>query len=189
MKESQNYDTLPKSLVKSLDDEVASHLAGKLLPSILLPSTNRQTVDLSARSGRTVVYCYPLTARPDQNVIPKGWDEIPGARGCTPQSCAFRDYYTELKSLNADVYGLSVQTTDYQLEVKERLHLPFDLLSDAELAFATTLNLPTFEVNEQTFIKRITLILKNGLIEKVFYPVFLPNQNANEVIEWLMQHP
>jgi peroxiredoxin len=156
------------------------------LPSVPLRSTAGNVVDLASLNGRTVVYCYPLTGRPDRD-LPQGWDEIPGARGCTPQSCAFRDHHAELRSLGARVYGLSAQDTEYQREAAERLRLPFELLSDEDLAFAKVLGLPTFEVEGTILLKRLTFILKDGLIEKVFYPVFPPNKNAEEVLEWLSQ--
>jgi peroxiredoxin len=141
-------------------------------------------VDLSGLSGRTVVYCYPRTGRPDED-LPQGWDEIPGARGCTPQSCAFRDHHAELQALGTRVFGLSTQSTEYQREAAGRLHLPFGLLSDEGLTFAKALGLPTFEVEEMTLIKRLTLVIDDGRIEKVFYPVFPPNENAQEVVGWL----
>jgi peroxiredoxin len=141
-------------------------------------------VDLSSLPGRTVVYCYPRTGKPGQD-LPRGWDEIPGARGCTPQSCSFRDHHAELRALDTRVFGLSTQSTGYQREAAERLHLPFELLSDEGLAFAKGLDLPTFEVEGMTLIKRLTLIIDNGRIEKVFYPVFPPGENAEEVVAWL----
>ncbi len=144
-------------------------------------------VDLAGFSDRTVVYCYPRTGRPDVE-LPQGWNEIPGARGCTPQSCAFRDHHAELQALGASVFGLSTQTTEYQREAVDRLHLPFDLLSDSELRFTTALRLPTFRVESMTLIKRLTLVIKDGGVEKVFYPVFPPDKNADEVIEWLTRH-
>ena len=145
-------------------------------------------MDLSGLSGRTVVYCYPRTGRPDEEP-PPGWNEIPGARGCTPQSCAFRDHDRELKGLGARVFGVSTQTTIAQREAAERLHLPFELLSDHELDFATALRLPTFRVRSMTLIKRLTLIITSGRIDKIFYPVFPPDKNAEEVIQWLSQNP
>jgi peroxiredoxin len=154
------------------------------IPSVPLPSTDGGAVDLAALQGLTVVYCYPRTGRPDREP-PAGWNEIPGARGCTPQSCAFRDHHAALQSFGAKVFGLSTQRTEYQREAVERLHLPFELLSDADLSFARSLRLPTFEVESMTLIKRLTLILLNGRIEKVFYPVFPPDRNAAEVIQWL----
>ena len=149
-----------------------------------LISTAGEPVDLAALSGRTVVYCYPLTGRPDRE-LPQGWDEIPGARGCTPQSCAFRDHHQELTALGACVFGLSTQDTEYQREAAERLRLPYELLSDEELRFAGALGLPTFEVAGAILLKRLTMIIDEGRIEKVFYPVFPPDENAEEVIRWL----
>lgn len=133
------------------------------------------------------MYCYPRTGRPDRD-LPLGWNEIPGARGCTPQSCAFRDHYQELQALGAGVFGLSTQNTEYQQEAVERLHLPFGLLTDLELDFTRALRLPTFEIDSMTLIKRLTLIIFDGRIEKVFYPVFPPEQNAEEVIDWLSRN-
>ena len=132
----------------------------------------------------TVVYCYPMTGRPDRD-LPQGWDEIPGARGCTPQSCSFRNHHAELGELCARVFGLSTQSTGYQRETVGRLHLPFELLSDEDLAFAGALSLPTFEADGMILIKRLTLVLEDGRIEKVFYPVFPPGKNVDEVLAWL----
>ena len=144
-------------------------------------------MDLSKLPGRTVVYCYPRTGRPDQD-MPRGWDEIPGARGCTPQSCSFRDHYGELRALGARVFGLSTQNTEYQREAAGRLHLPFELLSDERLEFAGALALPTFEADSMILLKRLTLVIEDGRIEKVFYPVFPPDKNAEEVIGWLSRN-
>ena len=154
------------------------------LPSVPLPSTSGGKVDLSALAGETVVYCYPMTGRPDRQ-LPQGWGEIQGARGCTPQSCSFRDHHAELRALGARVFGLSTQDTEYQREAAGRLHLPFELLSDEDLAFARSLSLPTFEADGMTLIKRLTLIVESGRIEKVFHPVFPPGKNAEEVLAWL----
>lgn len=182
---SDNLHELPPDLPVPVDDGACVHLAGARLPAVPLPSTNGRTVDLARLAGRTVVYCYPRTGRPDQEV-PTGWNQIPGARGCTPQSCAFRDHYQELRGLGvAEVFGLSTQDSDYQREAVERLHLPFELLSDEKLAFALALKLPTFEVDGMTLIKRLTLIVRSGVIENVFYPVFPPDKNAEEVVRWL----
>lgn len=175
---------LPAGLPVPVDDGACDHLPGMQLPSVPLRSTAGTLVDLATLPGRTVVYCYPRTGRPNE-APPAGWDEIPGARGCTPQSCAFRDHYQELQALGARVFGLSTQTTDYQREAVERLHLPFALLSDADLTFTRALRLPTFEVEGITLIKRLTLIISDGRIEQVFYPVFPPDRNAAEVIVWL----
>jgi peroxiredoxin len=185
---------LPPDLPVPVDDGACAHLRGMRVPSIQLPSTAGGAVDLSALAGRTIVYCYPRTGRPDQ-AVPDGWDQIPGARGCTPQSCAYRDHYAELQALEARVFGLSTQTTDYQREAVTRLHLPFALLSDRELEFARALRLPTFEFawsfGEQPaeLIKRLTLVLRDGRVEHVFYPVFPSNMDAERVAAWLAQHP
>ena len=187
MARSDNLYELPRNLPAPVDDGACAHLEGMRIPSIPLMSTRGEKVDLAARSGRTVVYCYPRTGRPDEEP-PTGWDAIAGARGCTPQSCAFRDHYAELRVLGIDaVYGLSAQDTQYQTEAVQRLHLPFDLLSDEKLSFAQALRLPTFEVDGMTLIKRLTLILHDGLIEHVFYPVFPPDANAPAVIHWLVE--
>src|SRR5919201_4334418 len=145
MQPSHNLSELPDNLPVPLDDGACDHLTGMRLPSVALMSTSGRVVDLSRLSGRVVVYCYPRTGQPGVEP-PQGWDEIPGARGCTPQACAFRDHYQELQMLGAQVFGLSTQDTDYQREAVERLHLPFELLSDAALEFATQLWLPTFQV-------------------------------------------
>jgi peroxiredoxin len=181
---SANIYELPEDLPIPFDDGACDHLTGFLLPDIALMSTAGTLVNLAKLPGRTVVYCYPRTGRPDQ-AIPTGWDAIPGARGCTPQSCAFRDHYQELQGLHTDVYGLSTQDTAYQQEAALRLHLPFPLLSDADLIFTKALRLPTFTVDSMTLIKRVTLIVEDGEIIKVFYPVFPPDQNAANVIDWL----
>jgi peroxiredoxin len=186
MPRADNLHELPESLPVPTDDRACDHLPGMWLPPVALPSTAGEHVDLSGLPGRTVVYCYPRTGRPDED-LPQGWDEIPGARGCTPQSCAFRDHHAELRALGTKVYGLSTQGTEYHREAVERLHLPFELLSDESLAFTNALSLPTFEVEGMVLIKRLTLVLRDGHIERVFYPVFPPDKNAEEVVEWLSQ--
>ena len=183
---TDNLHELPADLPVPVDDGACAHLEGMRLRSIPLMSTAGRLVDLSSLAGRTVAYCYPRTGRPDRDP-PRGWNEIPGARGCTPQSCAFRDHHAELQALGARVFGLSTQTTEYQQEAAARLHLPFELLSDPELAFARALRLPTFEVEGMILIKRLTLIIRDGRIEKVFYPVFPPDKNAEDVIAWLIR--
>jgi peroxiredoxin len=177
---------VPEGLPAPVDDGACDHLPGMVLPAVSLRSTAGELVDLSALAGTSVVYCYPLTGRPDV-ALPEGWDEIPGARGCTPQSCAFRDHHAELQALDARVFGLSTQDTGYQREAAERLHLPFALLSDEGLEFACALKLPTFEADGKTLIKRLTLVVRDGMIETVFYPVFPPGKNAEEVLEWLSE--
>ena len=187
MARSDNVMELPKDLPVPQDDGACRHLTGMRLPSIALRSTRDRAIDLSKLKGTTVVYIYPRTGRPDQE-LPAGWNAIPGARGCTPQSCAFRDHYQELKALGvAELFGLSTQDTAYQQEAVERLHLPFEILSDGQLEFAKALKLPTFEVDGMKLIKRITLIARDGRIVKVFYPVFPSDKNAGEVIEWLVK--
>lgn len=184
MPRSDNLYELPANLPVPVDDGACAHLTGAPLPPITLRSTSGRVVNLSDQPGWTVVYCYPRTGRPDQEP-PKGWNDIPGARGCTPQSCSFRDHHRELEALGARVFGLSTQTTAYQQEAVQRLHLPFDLLSDVALALTTGLRLPTFQVESMTLIRRLTLIIRDGRIEKVFYPVFPPDKNVEEVIAWL----
>ena len=184
MASAQNPYELPNDLPVPEDDGAADHLPGTRFPSVPLASTSGEIVDLSALPGRTVVYCYPMTGRPDRS-LPAGWDEIPGARGCTPQTCSFRDHHAELRSLGASVFGSSTQDTEYQREAATRLHLPFALLSDSDLALAGALGLPTFEVDGMVLLKRLTLVIDEGWIEKVFYPVFPPDRSAEEVVEWL----
>jgi len=175
------------ALPEPKDDGHADHLPGLTIPSLPLASTAGGFVDLSEWSGKTVVYAYPMTGRPDVS-LPDGWDMIPGARGCTPQSCAFRDHFAELRSLGVDhLYGLSTQRSDDQVEAAERLHLPFPLLSDAKLIFAKALNLPTFDTAGMTLLKRLTLVINEGRIVKVFYPVFPPDRSASDVIDWLRE--
>ncbi len=186
---SDNVYELPKDLPVPQDDGACRHLNGMRLPQIALQSTAGRSVDISWLPGRTIVYCYPRTGRPDQE-LPTGWNAIPGARGCTPQSCAFRDHFEELKRAGAaQVYGLSTQDTAYQREAVERLHLPFEILSDEKLEFARALRLPTFEVDGMELIKRLALIVRDGTIEKVFYPVFPPDRNAGDVLDWLAATP
>ncbi len=183
----KNLTDLPKDLPIPADDGSCNHLLGRSLPSIALSSTQGGCIDLSEIAGYIVIYCYPMTGQPGIP-LPDKWDEIPGARGCTPQSCAFRDHYQELNELGAKVFGLSTQGTEHQMEAKMRLHLPFDLLSDCDLSLANLLKLPMFEVEGKHLVKRVTLIAENGKIVKVFYPVFPPDQNADEVIDWLQEH-
>ena len=186
-----NLYKLPDSIPTPVDDGACDHLLGARVPSTPLRSTSGGWVNLAdASTQRTVVYCYPRTGVPDEE--PPGgleaWNSIPGASGCTPQSCAFRDHFNELQALNATVFGLSTQTTEYHQEMRERLHLPFEVLSDSELAFTKALRLPTLRVGPETLIKRQTLIIEDEKIIKVFYPVFPPDKNAEEVIAWLLRH-
>jgi peroxiredoxin len=181
-----NFEVIDWSrLPTPVDDGATAHLVGLHLPSIPLPATDATTVDLAQQRGCTVVYVYPRTGVPGQ-ALPTGWDDIPGARGCTPQSCAFRDHFAELRALGVDqLYGLSTQDTAYQREVVERLHLPFPILSDAALQLTRALRLPTFTVDGMTLIKRLTLVLRDATIAQVFYPIFPPDRNAAEVADWL----
>jgi peroxiredoxin len=176
---------LPPDIPVPQDDGAARHLAGTKLTDLALPATSGGTVNVARLAGRTVLYIYPRTGVPGVDA-PPGWDDIPGARGCTPQSCGFRDHFGELTALGvAQVFGLSTQDNDYQREAATRLHLPFSILSDAELKFARALNLPTFSVAGMTLLKRMALVIDDGVIVKVFYPVFPPDKNAAEVIDWL----
>jgi peroxiredoxin len=180
-----NPNILPDDLPVPLDDGLASHLAGLQVPDLALAATNGDSVNLSKLGGRTLLYIYPRTGQPGVPTLP-GWDLIPGARGCTPQSCAFRDHFAELRQLGvAHLFGLSTQDTAYQREAVERLHLPFAILSDEQLSFAKALRLPTFAIEGMTLLKRMSLIIDDGMITKVFYPVFPPDQNAAMVIDWL----
>jgi peroxiredoxin len=169
-----------------VDDGGARHLVGLQVPDLPLPATDGRLVSLARLSGRTVVYAYPRTGRPDQIAVVDDWDMIPGARGCTPQSCAFRDHHSELLAAGAaHVFGLSTQDTAYQQEAVARLHLPFAILSDEALALTKALRLPTMEVAGLTLLKRMALVIDDGRITKVFYPVFPPDRNAADVLAWL----
>jgi peroxiredoxin len=180
-----NVMQLPADLPRPADDGGARHLLAMPMPKVSLPSTSGQAVDLSVLGpGRTVLYCYPMTGRPGVPV-PDGWDSIPGARGCTPESCGFRDHFAELKTLGADVMGISTQSMTDQQEAVDRLQLPFELLSDADIALAKALRLPTFEFAGRVLLKRLTLVVRGGIIEQAFYPVFPPDRHAAEVVTWL----
>jgi peroxiredoxin len=168
------------------DDGAADHLPGSPLPGLSLPSTAGGAVLLSGLTGRTVLYVYPMTGRPGVP-LPEGWDSIPGARGCTPEACGFRDHHAELSAAGAHVYGLSSQPTDYQQEAASRLRLPFALLSDERLELAEALRLPTFEVEGRRLFTRLTLVVRAGVIEHVFYPVFPPGEHAEQVLAWLRE--
>jgi peroxiredoxin len=176
---------VPPDLSAPVDDGAATHLIGMGMPSVRLVSTKGRVVDLSQLGpGRTVIYLYPRTGLPDRPT-PAGWDKIPGARGCTPESCGFRDHFRELSEAGASVFGLSTQDTDYQREAVERLALPFELLSDARFLLTDALQLPTFVIEGVRLLKRLTLVLRDGSIEHVFYPVFPPDGHAEEVLKWL----
>ena len=182
------YDpsTLPRNLPVPSDDGAADHLVGARVPAIALPSTDGQDVRLDRRTApRTVVYAFPRMGRPGVEPLVADWDAIPGARGCTPQTCAFRDHHAQLRELGAELYGLSTQDTAYQREAVERLHLPFALLSDAGGRLTRALRLPTFGAGGQTLLKRHTLVIREAEVEHVFYPVFPPDGHAEQVASWL----
>jgi peroxiredoxin len=172
------------------DDGGAAHLAGMTIPSVSLRATTDTVVDLSQLAGRTVVFAYPRTGEPGKVALVEDWDMIPGARGCTPQTCSFRDLFAELRAAGAgQVFGLSTQSNAYQAEMASRLHLPFPVLSDENLKLTEALRLPTMEVAGLTLIKRLALIIDDGRITHVFYPVFPPDRNAGDVLAWLKEHP
>jgi peroxiredoxin len=175
---------LPPDLPAPADDGAAAHLPGMRMPPIPLPSSAGGEVRLDLLPGRTVLFCYPRTGRPDQE-LPPGWNDIPGARGCTPEACGFRDRNEQFVDLGARVLALSTQDTEYQREMAGRLELPFEVVSDAELRLVRELRLPTFKVAGMTLVKRLTLIIDHGEIEHVFYPVFPPDTHAGEVVDWL----
>jgi peroxiredoxin len=182
---THNPNILPPNIPAPQDDGAADHLTGMTLPDLALRATSGGPVNLSKLAGRTVLYIYPRTGVPGVD-LPPGWNDIPGARGCTPQSCAFRDHHAELKTLGvAQLFGLSTQDTAYQQEAATRLHLPFAILSDEKLAFTQALKLPTFTVAGMTLLKRMALVVDDGVIAKVFYPVFPPDKNAEEVVAWI----
>ncbi|MFG2356329.1 MerR family transcriptional regulator [Streptomyces sp. NPDC048521] len=185
-----HYLTLPPDLPVPQDDGAADHLPGTRVPSIALTDTAGRAIGLDTFGPRrTVIYVYPLTGRPGTD-LPEGWNSIPGARGCTPETCGFRDHYQDLLEAGAGrVYGLSSQDTDYQNEVMERLGLPFGMLSDPALALADALALPTFEVGGTRLFKRLTLVLRDSVIEHAFYPVFPPDEHAQQVLTWLRENP
>jgi peroxiredoxin len=185
-------EVLPEGLPEPEDDGATSHLVGRLMPALALPSTSggRVRVDLVPEGAdRLFLSAYPRTGRPGEPPLTADWDLIPGARGCTPESCGFRDHAAELWGAGAAVVGVSTQSTDDQLEVVERLGLPFPLLSDGDLQLTLALGLPTHVVAGHTLIKRLTLVVRNGRIEHVFYPVFPPDTHASNVLVWLGARP
>lgn len=180
----QTLTDLPQNLPIPQDDGKCNHLLGSFLPKIKLISTSDNQIDLSTLEGLSVIYFYPMTGRPDI-VLPQDWNEIPGARGCTPQSCSFRDNFEELKKLKLNVYGASTQSNEYQKEMVQRLALPYEVLSDENLELTKKLNLPTFEVDGMILTKRVTIICEDTKIIKVFYPVFPPQKNVEDVIAFV----
>ena len=184
MENADHVYTLPPDLPAPEDDGAADHLLNAVVPAIELRATTGDTVKLDELTGRTILFCYPRTGRPEEPPLP-GWDAIPGARGCTPETCGFRDAHARFADLGVRVIALSTQSTDYQREMADRLSLPFPVLSDESLEFTTALGLPTFETSGLTLLKRITLVIDDGRITRVFYPVFPPDTHATEVLDEL----
>ncbi len=186
---SNLFDVDWSKLPAPADDGAARHLAGLELPALSLPATDDRAIDLSSLAGRSVVYAYPMTGRPG-TALPEGWDMIPGARGCTPQACGFRDHFGELRRLGVShVFGVSTQDSGYQREAAVRLHLPFPLLSDEQLRLTQALRLPTFTAAGLRLLRRLTMIVDEGRIAHVLYPVFPPDRSAQDVIDWLDANP
>src|ERR1051325_3765912 len=184
---ASDYTTFPDDLPVPEDDGAADHLPGAELPDLSLPSTAGKDINVN-QSGALVLYIYPRTGKPGEPLLP-GWDDIPGARGCTPESCAFRDLNAEFEQLGVRVHGLSAQSLEDQHEFAERVHLPYAILSDPQLELAKQLDLPTFQIAGMTLYKPLTLIARDGRIERVFYPVFPPDRNAADVLAWLRDNP
>jgi len=190
MNQSNLHDVDWSKIPAPVDDGGAAHLKDKAIPPVSLLATDDTRVTLSALKGRTVVFAYPRTGEPGKIALVDDWDMIPGARGCTPQTCAFRDLFAELKAAGtAHVFGLSTQSNAYQTEMASRLHLPFPVLSDEKLEMTRALKLPTMEVAGLTLIKRMALIIDDARITHVFYPVFPPDRNAGDVLAWLKENP
>jgi peroxiredoxin len=188
MRMASGFQRLPDDLPVPVDDGACDHLPGLEVPAVALPSTAGGTVRLADPAApRTVVFAYPRTGRPGEE--PPGgeaaWNAIPGARGCTPQACAYRDSAARFRELGVRLYGLSTQDTAYQREMATRLGLPYEVLSDAALQLTRALRLPTFQVEGHTLLKRHTLVIDHGTIEHVFYPVFPPDRDATQVLHWL----
>lgn len=183
----KDLQSLPDDLPVPVDDGACDHLPGMRLPDIDLPAASGGVVNLANQPGTLAVYCYPMTGRPDGPPMP-GWNQIPGARGCTPQTCGFRDAHAELLRYADAVYGISAQPRAEQLEAKQRLALPFELLNDSTFVFTDALRLPTFEYNRMRLIKRLSFIAVDGIIQKVFYPVFPPDQSATVLLNWFSEN-
>lgn len=188
MRKVLKASALPPDLPAPVDDGACDHLVGMKLPAITLTSSAGRAVTLSEMQGLTVIYIYPRSGE-DDSVLPDNWDSIPGARGCTPQSCSFRDHQAELSELGAQVFGLATQSPDYLRGEVERIHLPYELLSDEHLNFKHALSLPVHDVTVagQQVLKRVTLICRDDEIIHVFYPVFPPDKSAEQVVEWLSE--
>jgi len=186
---AENLGVLPDNLPVPIDDGACKHLLNAKIPSIQLQTTDKTTCNLAETPGWLVLFCYPMTGNPEHPIPTEWhWNDIPGARGCTPQACAYRDNIAQLEAFDITVFGLSTQTTEDQLEAVQRLHLPYTLLSDSALNFTKALKLPTFSIDDHVFNKRVTIIVYNSVIQHFFYPVFPPNEDINHVITWLSKH-
>jgi peroxiredoxin len=181
---TDDIHTLPEDLPVPEDNGAADHLLNAVVPATALRATTGETIRLDEPDTRTVLFCYPRTGRPDEE-LPPGWNAIPGARGCTPEACGFRDAHQQFAELGVRVLALSTQDPAYQREMADRLHLPFPVLSDERLELTRELGLPTFETSGMTLLKRLTLVIDDGRIEHVFYPVFPPDAHAAQVLDWL----
>jgi len=180
-----NLTDLPTNLLKPEQDGACDHLLSTIIPAIPLPSQDGNLLKLNrSDTFRLVIFCYPMTGRPDVP-LPNSWNLIPGARGCTPQNCSFRDNYDNLIIANALPVGVSTQSISDIKEMTMRLQIPYDVVSDQELILASAINLPTFSIDDKKFLKRVTMIVEKSVIKKVFYPIFPPNIHINEVLEWL----
>jgi peroxiredoxin len=181
---SDDIHTIPDDLPVPEDDGAADHLPGAVVPAIALKATTGEAIRLDELAGRTVLFCYPRTGRPDEE-LPPGWDAIPGARGCTPEACGFRDAHQQFDEVGVRVLALSTQDLGYQKEMADRLRLPFPVMSDERLELTRALGLPTFDTSGWTLLRRLTLVIDDGRIEHVFYPVFPPDAHARDVLDWL----
>ena len=180
----KSFLDLPDNLPEPIDDGAANHLLGMKIPNVSLKSTNGSIVNLSELKGKTIIFCYPMTGVPGV-ALPEGWDEIPGARGCTPQVCSYRDKFSVLETLSTNVFGISTQNSEYQKELHNRLELPYEILSDSELKFQVSVNLPVFNIENKVLLNRITLLVEEGIISKVHYPVFPSNKDVDWAIKEL----
>ncbi len=185
-----DFTSLPAELPVPVDDGAADHLPDRAAPSVTLAASGGGQVALDRLgSGRTIIYVYPMTGRPGV-ALPEGWDDIPGARGCTPETCGFRDHFAELRTVGVgSVYGLSRQDREYQREVVDRLQLPFEMLADPEGMVGEALDLPAFEAGGMVLYKRLTMVIRHNTIEHVFYPIFPPDAHALQVLTWLRENP
>jgi len=178
--------SLPDDLPQPEDDGKAKHLEGMDIPLVSLESTNGEFSTKTFQKGNYILFCYPMTGKPDIE-LPKGWNDIPGARGCTPENLVFKQLYLDFKDLNVTIYGISTQSIDDQNEMAQRLQIPFEVISDENHLLTKALNLPTMSVENILMIKRITLVIQDGTIKKVFYPVFPPNKHPNDVLQWVKE--